>query len=368
MNPMRRELLAGLGVGIAGLAGCAAPSNGGPQQGGSGYTDTYNAVVDSIVAIEVSDREQNAGQGSGFVIDGRIIVTNHHVIQAGSDISVQFSNREWAKASVLGSDPHSDLAVLAVDDSVTFPEPLEFVDEPTPVGQEVLAIGSPFDLSNSLSQGIISGRNRSIPGPGSYLVPDTIQTDVALNPGSSGGPIVDLNGRVVGIVVANQGETVGFAISAELAKRVIPELRDTGSYEHSHLGITMLEVGPELAAANGLAEPGGLLIVEVIPEGPSDGVLQPSVESADSPDEDDSSADDSLDQQQPPEAETPSEEELPTGGDVIIELNGNPIPNSDALSRILALETRPGETVPVTIIRDGERVTVEVTLGSRPTE
>lgn len=362
MNPTRRKLLAGLGGGTIGLAGCAAPSNGGTQQRDSIYTEVYNTVVDSIVAIEVSNGDENAGQGSGFVIDGRIIVTNHHVIQEGSDISVRFSNREWAEATLLGSDPHSDLAVLAVDDSVTFPDPLEFVDEPAPVGEKVLAIGSPFDLSNSLSQGIVSGRNRSIPGPGSYLVPDTIQTDVALNPGSSGGPIVDLNGRVVGIVVANQGETVGFAISAELAKRVIPELRDTGSYEHSHLGITMLEVGPELAEANGLSEPGGLLVVEVLPDGPSDGVLQPSVETTESPDENDSS------EAQSREAELPSDEPLPTGGDVIIELNGSPIPNSDALSRILALETRPGETVPVTVIRDGEEVTVEVTLGSRPTE
>jgi S1-C subfamily serine protease len=121
----------------------------------------------------------------------------------------------------------------------------------------------------------------------------------------------------------------------------------------------MVAVDPEIATANSLSEPGGVLIVEVLPGGPSDGVLQPSVETTDSPQESETDQDNE---------DTPDDESLPTGGDVIIELNGTPIPDTDALSRTLALETSPGETVPVTVIRDDEEVTVDVTLGSRPTE
>ncbi len=385
MKRTRRAVVAGLGVGIAGLAGCAAPTDSGRQQADSDYTQIYRNTVDSVVEIHVSDGRRQVGQGSGFVVDDRI-VTNHHVVDVGPDVTVQFSNREWADATVIGSDPHSDIAVLSVDDDVSLPDPLTFVDQPAPVGEEVVAIGSPFDLSDSLSQGIISGRNRSIPGPGPFLVPDTIQTDVALNPGNSGGPIVDRAGRVVGIVIANQGETVGFAISAELAKRVVPELREHGSYDHAHLGISMQEVDPALAEANGLSDPGGLLIVTVEPDGPADGVLEPSIsqdeleelptdglpdedEPPTEPEEPDDDEDDDGDG--PPDDGRPAVDdsiELPTGGDVLVDINGTPVDDADTLASVLALETSPGQTVPLTLIRDGDETTVEVTLGTRPTE
>ena len=371
MKRTRRAVLAGVGVGIGGLAGCAAPTDSGRQQADSEYTQIYRNTVDSVVDIHVADGSQQLGQGSGFVVE-EYIVTNHHVVDVGPDITVQFSDRQWTDATVVGSDPHSDLAVLSVDDDVELPDPLAFVEQPPPVGEEVVAIGSPFDLSDSLTQGIVSGRNRSVPGPGPYLIPDTIQTDVALNPGNSGGPIVDRRGRVVGIVFANQGETVGFAISAALAKRVVPELRATGSYDHSRLGITMQDVDPTIAEAAGLSEPGGLLVVTVDPDGPAAGVLEPSlsddevevVPQPDAPDE-------------PPQPEEPPEEpeeppggpaEIPTGGDVLVELAGHEVYDSDSLASVLALETTPGETVPLTVVRDGEETTVEVTLGARPNE
>jgi len=398
MKRTRRAVVAGVGVGIAGLAGCTAPTESGRQMADSDYTQLYRNTVDSVVEIHVSDGSTQRGQGSGFVIDGAII-TNHHVVDAGPDVTVQFSDRQWADATVVGSDPISDIAVLSVDDSVEMPAPLSFVNQPPPVGESVVAIGSPFDLSESLSQGIISGRNRSIPGPSEFPVPDTIQTDVALNPGNSGGPIVDRNGDVVGIVIANQGQTVGFAISAALATRVVPELQEHGRYEHSFLGISMLEVDPAVADANGLSEPGGLLVVLVEPDGPSDGVLEPSLSEADveelpddpfgdapdgspeappddSPDDtpeappDDSPEgfpDDSPDEPSEPPMPPEGQDEMPvpTGGDVIIEFAGTAIDDSDTLSTLLALETEPGETVPLTVLRDGDETTVEVTLGSR---
>ena len=403
MKRTRRAVVAGFGVTVAGLAGCTAPTDSGRQLADSDYTQVYRNTVESVVDIHVSDGTTQRGQGSGFVV-GDGIITNHHVIDVGPDVSVQFSNREWADATVVGSDPISDIAVLEVDEDISMPAPLSFVAEPPPVGESVVAIGSPFDLSDSLSQGIISGRNRSIPGPSQFPVPDTIQTDVALNPGNSGGPIVDRNGDVVGIVIANQGETVGFAISAALAERVVPELRETGSYEHPFLGVSMAEVDPAIAEANDLAEPGGLLVVQVEPDGPSDGVLEPSIAADDEPPEDteespedpESPEDSPEDPEEPPEdeevpedeeppeeppddPEDPPEEpeeppmppggdaEIPTGGDVIIELAGTPVDDSDMLASILALETTPGETVPLTVLREGDETTLDVTLGARPT-
>ncbi|MFW6320367.1 MAG: S1C family serine protease [Halohasta sp.] len=374
MNLTRRGVLAGLGVGVAGVAGCTVPTSSGRQQADTDYTQIYRRVVDSVVEIHVSDGEENRGQGSGFLVDGAI-VTNHHVVDTGPDVSVQFSNREWADATVEGSDPHSDLAVLSVDDSDSVPASLSFVEQSPPVGEEVLAIGSPFDLSDSLSQGIISGRNRSIPGPDNYQIPDAIQTDTALNPGSSGGPMVDLSGEVVGVVTANQGETVGFAVSAALARRVVPELRENGSYEHSYLGITMTELTPELAEANDVSEPGGLLVIRVVPDSPADGVLQASVDAdEESAEGNESSGGGELPGEEVPGEEPPDDEDdeqteqLPTGGDVIVELAGEPVADSESLASVLALETRPGDEIPVTVIRDGDERTVELTLESRPTE
>jgi len=373
MKRTRRSVLAGVGVGIGGLAGCAAPTDSGRQEADSDYTQIYRNTVDSVVDIHVSDGSQQIGQGSGFVVED-YIVTNHHVVDVGPDVAVQFSDRQWTDATVLGSDPHSDLAVLSIDDDVEMPDPLAFVDQPPPVGEEIVAIGSPFDLSDSLTQGIVSGRNRSVPGPGPYLIPDTIQTDVALNPGNSGGPIVDRRGRVVGIVFANQGETVGFAISAALAKRVVPELEATGSYEHSRLGITMQDVDPATADAAALSEPGGLLVVTVDPDGPADGILEPSLSEAEAeaipqPDEPDEPPQPDEPEEPPEEPEEPPEEmDVPTGGDVLIELAGHEVYDSDSLASVLALETSPGETVPLTVVRDGEEMTVEVELGARPNE
>ena len=359
MEPTRRSFLVGLGT-AAGGAGCVAPARSSRQQAEGAYTDVYGAVAEAVVDVHVSTDSQPRAQGSGFVVGDSEIVTNHHIVAVGDSVSVQFSSREWADATVLGSDPLSDIAVLSVADEGLVPEPLEFVDQPPAVGEEVLAIGSPFDLSGSLSRGVVSGHNRTIPGPGAYDVPDAIQTDVALNPGSSGGPIVDLAGDVVGIVIANQGQTVGFAISAALARRVVPALRTTGSYAHPRLGVSVTEVGPALADANGLADPGGLLVVSVAPDGPADGHIKPCVDSetAAGP---------------PNETAIPLDElrsdgaSLPTGGDVLFELAGTPVADTDSLASVLALDTSPDERVPVTLLRDGQQLTVEVTLGRRPT-
>ena len=391
MKQTRRALLASLGTGAAAAAGCAAPSSttsaGDGTDSESPYTQVYDEVLPSVVVVHTAENDRKVGQGSGFAIDPRTIVTNHHVVDPGSAVTVRLADGQWADASVVGSDRHSDLAVLEVDSSVNIPKTLSFVSEPTPVGAEVVAIGAPFGLSESLSRGIVSARGRSVQGLSRFSIPAAIQTDTEINSGSSGGPLVDLAGDAAGVVFASQGGNVGFAVSAELATRVIPELRSNGSYDHSYLGVTILTVEPQIAEANDLDRPRGVLVVETTEDGPSDGVLQPSVTDSDDTngDSDDTNGDSDDDGNgsapMPPNSSeplppTPGEPEpeqpqpgapaIPTGGDVILAIGGSEINNTDELSRVLALETRPGETVPIRVLRDGEEVVVEVTLGALP--
>lgn len=382
MKQTRRALLASVATGAAAVAGCAAPQSTTSRADGtdddSPYTQVYNEVLPSVVVVHTAENDRKVGQGSGFAIDPRTIITNHHVVDPGSTVTVRLADGQWADASVVGSDRHSDLAVLSVDSSVNISKTLSFVSEPTPVGAEVVAIGAPFGLSESLSRGIVSARGRSVQGLSRFSIPAAIQTDTEINSGSSGGPLVDLAGDVAGVVFASQGGNVGFAVSAELATRVIPELRSTGSYDHSYLGVTILTVEPQIADANGLDRPRGVLVVETTDGGPSDGVLQPSITDSGDADAD---ADDGDTEEPPangteptpPSPDDPAPEQpqsgapaIPTGGDVILAIGGSEINNTDELSRVLALETRPGQTVPIRVLRDGKAVVVDVTLGTLP--
>ena len=375
MNQTRRGLLASVATGAAAIAGCAAPRSADSEGSESPYTRVYNEVLPSVVVVHVADNGRKVGQGSGFAIDPQTIVTNHHVVDPGATVTVRLADGEWADASIVGSDRHSDLAVLDVGSAVSVSETLSFVTEPTPVGAEVVAIGAPFGLSESLSRGIVSARGRSVQGLSRFSIPAAIQTDTEVNSGSSGGPLVDLAGDVAGVVFASQGGNVGFAVSAALATRVIPELRETGSYDHAYLGVTILTVEPQIADANGLDRPRGVLVVETTDGGPSDGVLQPSI--TDSGDADSDAADSDTDDppangsEPTPDEPTPDQPQsgaaaIPTGGDVILAIGGSEIDNTDELSRVLALETRPGQTVPIRVLRDGEEIVVDVTLGTLP--
>lgn len=378
MKQTRRAMLASVATGVAAVAGCAAPRGADSEGGESPYTQVYNEVLPAVVVVHTAENDRKVGQGSGFAIDPRTIVTNHHVVDPGSEVTVRLADGQWADATVVGSDRHSDLAVLELDSSVSVPKTLSFVAEPTPVGAEVVAIGAPFGLSESLSRGIVSARGRSVQGLSRFSIPAAIQTDTEVNSGSSGGPLVDLAGNVAGVVFASQGGNVGFAVSAALATRVIPELRETGSYEHSYLGVTILTVEPQIADANGLDRPRGVLVVETTDGGPSDGVLQPSI--TDSGDTDEEPPANGT-EPEPPNGSTPDEPTpdeptpeqpqsgapaIPTGGDVILAIGGSKIDNTDELSQVLALETRPGQTVPIRVLRDGAEVVVDVTLGTLP--
>ena len=344
-DPTRRRFLAATAGLTAGLAGCSTGFRDPPDPisrpsagtGGSGrYTEVYEATVDSVAYVGDA-----RGGGSGFVYDD-YVVTNEHVVAGSDSLDVRFADGEWREAAVNASDTYADLAVLATDVPAGAP-PLSFVEGVPPVGTEVLALGSPFGLESSVSTGIISGKNRSLPGPTGYAIPNTVQTDAGLDPGNSGGPLVTMDGEVTGIAVAGAGTSVGFAVSPLLARRVLPELIETGGYDHPYLGIGLLPVTPTLAEANDLPEARGVFVVEVLDDGPADQTLRGA------------------------DGETVVDDQrVPTGGDVLVELAGTRIDSNADLGTTLALELSPGQRVDATVVRDGERQSITVPIGSRP--
>ena len=368
MNDSRLDRRAFLALSSAGLvgavAGCSEPraddaGSGGSIEGrssytidrdnladGSAYTDVYDAVIESVTQVRTTGiadprtGEEGQGQGSGFLVDDEYVVTNEHVVTGADAVDLQYINDDWTGTHLVGTDVYSDLAVLQVDHAPDGATPLAVTDERPVVGQEVLAVGNPFGLEGSMSQGIVSGVDRTLDAPDRpFSFANVVQTDAAVNPGNSGGPLVNMDGEVIGVVNAGGGNNIGFAISAAIANRVVPELIETGDYEHSYMGIGLETVDRAIAEANELPEATGIIVAEVVPGEAADGVL---------------------------EAASPGQGEVPVGGDVIFAIDGAPIPDRHALSTHLALETSPGETIEIDCWRDGTETTVSMTLGTRP--
>jgi len=293
------------------------------------------------------------GSGTGFVWDeeGRI-VTNHHVIDGASRITVIFSDRTEMDAKLLGSDPDSDLAVLQIDVSDAPAQPVPLADsDAVKVGQMAAAIGNPFGQEFTITTGIISAVGRTIrSGNGAFSVPKVIQTDAPINPGNSGGPLLDRQGRVVGVntqIISRSGSSagIGFAVPINAAKRVIPVLIDKGSYEYAWLGISGSTLSPDVAGLMDLPEDAkGILVIAASEDGPA--------EQADLPGSDRTVESEGID--------------YPVGGDVIVSINDFPTNEMDELISYLIDLTRPGDEVTLEVVRDGERQSINVTLGIRP--
>lgn len=309
------------------------------QTAGSVYTQVYRETIPSVVLVKTDQ-----GQGTGFLYDDTHIVTNAHVVGNASTTELRFHDGTWSEGTVRGTDVHSDLAVISADTVPEPPEPLSFIQNSPVIGQKVVAIGNPYNLNGTVTSGIISGVDRLIPSPAGYQIPDAIQTDAAVNPGNSGGPLMSLNGRVIGVVNSKRGDNIAFGISAALTQRVVPRLIETGDYEHAYMGVSLDNVTPTVASANDMADPRGLLVVQTVRGGPADGVLQPSA------------------------IEFINGMRVPVGGDVILAVEGNRMESFEDLASYLALQTRPGDTIQLTILRDGTEQTVELTLASRPEE
>ncbi|MFB6113104.1 MAG: S1C family serine protease [Halodesulfurarchaeum sp.] len=303
----------------------------------------YHRTIDSVVQITVQT-PRGTSQGSGFVYsDSGYIVTNQHVVGQASSVQVRFRTGSWRVAAVVGTDVYTDLAVLKVDSLPPGIDPLPVTREnPTP-GQPVVALGSPYGYEGTITHGIVSGINRSMQTARGFSIPDTIQTDAPINPGNSGGPLVSLEGKVVGVNRAKRGDNIGFAISADVVRQVVPSLIENGTYRHSFIGVRVSPVTPRIANANDIDRAKGVMVVSILEGGPADGDLQPATI-----------------------ARTGAGYTVPVGGDIIVSIEGRQVLTQQALAQYLLLHTHPGETVTLTVLRDGERVTETITLGRRP--
>ena len=335
----------------------------------------YQNLLPSVVHIRVSSRLDTGlispsiprlplpqdprdffqqGEGSGFVWDDDgHIVTNNHVIQGAERVTVTFADRVEIEAKVIGTDPDSDLAVLELEEPKEGSRPAPLGDSDSlQVGQVAVAIGNPFGQQFTMTSGIISALGRTISSSNSvFSIPEVIQTDAPINPGNSGGPLLDRAGRVIGVntqIISRSGVSsgVGFSVPINIAKRVIPALIEDGQYEYSWLGITGSSLRAEVAAHMDLPKnTGGALIIQVSGDSPAE---KAGLEGSD-------------------ETFTIDGAEFPSGGDVIVGIDGTTINQMGDLIAYLVSKTRPGDNVVMEVIRDGQgRIVLEVTLGKRP--
>jgi S1-C subfamily serine protease len=299
-----------------------------------------------------------AAEGSGFVLDTKgEIVTNAHVVtdessgrrKPAKEVFVEFPDRNVVEAQILGFDPFADVALLKVEPDGFALHPLKLGDDAgLQVGQPVAAIGSPFGEQQSLSSGIVSATDRSVKSLTQFQIEGAIQTDASINPGNSGGPLLDAGARVIGInqqIETNSGanDGVGFAVPISAIRRSIAQLQEDGTVEYAYIGVSSQALYPQLAAKLGLDTDFGGLLAEVVPGGPADKAgLQ--------------GGDRKLRFQAG---------EYRTGGDVILQVDGHDVVQPDDLARLIA-SYRPGEKVTLTVLHDGHRERVEITLGKRP--
>lgn len=300
-----------------------------------GVADIVQEVAPSVVAIEVQASAQGRtlrGVGSGVIYASEgIIVTNAHVVAEASDVVVLLASGERLEAEVVAADPRSDLAVVRVDRSGL--PAAAFTDVLPEVGELAVAMGNPLGLENSVTAGIVSGLERSLPVQAGTILTGLVQTDASISPGNSGGALVDGNGRVMAINVAKAGtaagaEGVGFAVPATTVRSVVPQLLEDGRVSHPFIGIRGAPLSPQAAERFGFDRERGVIVADVAVDGPAaEAGIRP--------------------------------------GDLIVALDDEPIDDlGDLLGELRQRE--PGDRVEVTIVRDGEEETVELTIGELP--
>ena len=313
----------------AGVAEAASPIARSTSTVGEIYERSAAGVVEITVGSAGAGSLGGGGatqaQGSGFVYDEQgHIITNQHVVDGAESVSVRFSDGSTHDATVVGSDPSTDLAVLEVDAPASLLKPLRLgKSSELAVGDGVIAIGSPFGLEQTVTTGIVSALNRQINSPNDFAIDDAIQTDAAINHGNSGGPLLDLEGRVIGVNSQIESESggndgIGFAVPSDTVARIAAELIADGEVEHAYLGV----------ATGDTSSGDGASIAEVRPG-------------------------------------TPAAAAGLREGDVVTEIDGEAVADADEL-RTLIDARQPGDSVELTIVRDGEEQTIEVELAARP--
>jgi putative serine protease PepD len=302
------------------------------SQGSTALSALYKQVSPSVVEIQVESQadspfgQPQSGTGTGWMYDATHVVTNQHVIAGTNEATIRFEDGREVQARVIGSDPSTDVAVLELDEGADAPAALERGStESLEVGDPVVAIGSPFGLEGSLTTGVVSGLGRTIQAPDGFAIDDVVQTDAALNPGNSGGPLLDLEGRVVGMnaqIASESGSNsgIGYAIPIETIQSVVEQLLEDGEVRHAYLGVQLAD------AENN----GGARIVEVVQGGPADDAgIQ--------------------------------------NGDVVVSAGGQDVQNGDDLRNAVNAR-QPGDQLELELRRDGDTRNVTVELGTRPSQ
>jgi len=342
------------------------------------YEEVYDKVLPSVVSISViinvdqqlpSEFPFNFGEGqqppdfqqqaagSGFIWDREgHIITNNHVVENADVIRVQFSDGTIALGELIGSDAASDLAVISVDVPEEKLVPVEIVDSTTlKIGQVAIAVGNPFRLDGSMTTGIVSGLGRSLDLQQTNLgtaftIPDIIQTDAPINPGNSGGVLVDIQGRLMGVTTAIESPIranagIGYAVPSIIVEKIVPFLIEDGSYQQPWIGISGRTLTPEVAEAMELdPSQSGALVIDVTGNSPADeaGLLGSD------------------------ETTEIYGQEVRVGGDIVTAIEGEPIIDFEDLVAYLARYTNVGDTITLTLLREGEEMQVDFTLAARP--
>ncbi len=328
------------------------------------YRGIYDTVNPSVVNIQVLGTYNYgfyvgavSSQGSGFVWDTQgHIVTNNHVVENAYNITVTFSDGTTTTAEVVGTDVQSDLAVIKVDPTGLTLHPVSLGNSQTvKVGDLVIAIGNPYGLAGSMTQGIVSALSRSLTVDSSnpfssstYTIPDIIQTDAAVNPGNSGGVLVNTSGEVIGVTSAIQSTTnanagIAFAIPSHIVERIVPVLIKDGRYQHPSLGLSGITLTANYATEMGLeANTHGVLITSITPGGAADlaGLRETT------------------------QQYTRYNRGVIIFGDVITAIDGNPVRTYEDLVSYIFNKTEVGQKVKLTILRDGKEMSVTATLQS----
>ena len=316
------------------------------------YEQAYEGVVEitslSSQSSPLGGEQQEQGQGSGFVFDVEgHIVTNDHVVQGAEEVSVRFWDGSTYDATVVGTDPSTDLAVIEVDAPASILTPLELGDSTQlSVGEGVVALGSPFGLEGTATSGIVSALNREMTSQNNFTISNSIQTDAAINHGNSGGPLLNAAAQVVGVNTQIKSESggsdgIGFAIPSGTVASIVPEIVSSGSVEHAYLGVGVASLSQSVADELGV--PTGVMVTEVRQGTPAaEAGLRAATGSA-----------------------MADGQSYPTGGDVITAVDDTAIADGADLQSAIDAK-RPGDTVSITFTRDGTSTTIEVSLGTRP--
>ena len=316
--------------------------------------ELFKKTEQGVVKIEtnVADVDERKPVGSGFVYDilGHTI-TNAHVIENATKVTVTFLDGNQYNAEIIGTDKFTDIAVIKVNEKPRLLHPLDIGDSSVLlVGEQVAAIGNPFGLSGSMTSGIVSQLGRLLFSPDNgFSIPDVIQTDAAINPGNSGGPLLNMKGEVIGINTAIRSSTgeftgVGFAVPSNTIKKIVPSLIEEGKYHHPWMGITGIDIDPDLAKIRELGNAKGFLVVTVIDGHPADDAGLQGVSKTVEIDG----------------------KEYPIDGDIIISVDGKEVRKINDLLVHLQREKSVGDEMILGVMRDGDLMHLTLTLGERP--